>query len=91
MWAVTPLLGVNDSLEDAEALAEMALEFTARTDGLRPRISLVPYNTICDDDPYQRVPIDKEGKIPSSRGINILVWKVKQIHSCTFFVRNSLL
>jgi hypothetical protein len=61
MWAVTPLSGVNDSVEDAEALAEMALEFTERTNGIRPRISLVPYNSISAQDPYQRVPVDKEG------------------------------
>ncbi|HLK37517.1 MAG TPA: radical SAM protein [Polyangiaceae bacterium] len=45
LWAVTPLAGVNDTEEDARALAERAAEFQRAT-GVRPRVSVVPYNTI---------------------------------------------
>jgi 23S rRNA (adenine2503-C2)-methyltransferase len=55
MWAVTPLAGVNDSDEDARALAELVGAFAART-GVRPRVSVVPYNAIGapGDDPFAR-------------------------------------
>jgi 23S rRNA (adenine2503-C2)-methyltransferase len=54
MWAVTPLAGVNDTAEDARALARLARQFAEQT-GLRPRISLVPYNQIDDTaDPFAR-------------------------------------
>ena len=53
MWAVTPLAGVNDSLDDAHALADRALQFTARA-GIRPRISVIPYNSIGANDPFTR-------------------------------------
>ena len=43
MWAVTPLDGVNDSDDDALALAALAKSFTARA-GVRPRISVIPFN-----------------------------------------------
>jgi 23S rRNA (adenine2503-C2)-methyltransferase len=56
MWAVTPLAGVNDTEQDAEALVDLARRFTART-GVRPRISVVPYNAI-----------DELGRDPFSRG-----------------------
>ena len=61
LWAVTPLLGVNDDAADAEALAALAHDFTRRTGGIRPRISVVPYNAIAEeDDPYSRVPLERE-------------------------------
>jgi 23S rRNA (adenine2503-C2)-methyltransferase len=47
MWAVTPLAGENDTVDDARALADRALAF-ARATGVRPRISLIPYNAIAD-------------------------------------------
>jgi 23S rRNA (adenine2503-C2)-methyltransferase len=55
LWAVTLLSGVNDSDDDARALAALARRFredTART----PRISVIPYNRIADDtsDPFRR-------------------------------------
>jgi 23S rRNA (adenine2503-C2)-methyltransferase len=56
MWAVTPLAGVNDTEQDAQALADLAQRFAART-GVRPRISIVPYNAI-----------DEVGRDPFSRG-----------------------
>jgi 23S rRNA (adenine2503-C2)-methyltransferase len=53
MWAVTPLAGVNDTQEDARALAERARSFEART-GIRARVSIVPYNAIGEPDPFTR-------------------------------------
>jgi 23S rRNA (adenine2503-C2)-methyltransferase len=53
MWAVTPLAGVNDSPEDARALADRALRF-AKDAGVRPRISVIPYNAIGEGDPFVR-------------------------------------
>jgi 23S rRNA (adenine2503-C2)-methyltransferase len=56
MWAVTPLEGINDTDEDAAALAELVRVFAQRT-GVRPRLSVVPYNAI-----------DAEGRDPYARG-----------------------
>jgi 23S rRNA (adenine2503-C2)-methyltransferase len=55
MWALTPLAGVNDTADDARALAERARRFEART-GVRPRVSVVPYNSIdvAGSDPFER-------------------------------------
>jgi 23S rRNA (adenine2503-C2)-methyltransferase len=53
MWAVTLLAGVNDSDDDARLLAERAVAFEAAS-GRRPRISIIPYNAIGDDDPFKR-------------------------------------
>jgi 23S rRNA (adenine2503-C2)-methyltransferase len=41
MWAVTPLAGVNDTDDDARALAELVRGFERRA-GVRPRVSIVP-------------------------------------------------
>jgi 23S rRNA (adenine2503-C2)-methyltransferase len=56
MWALTPLAGVNDTDEDARALSELVRSFEARS-GVRPRVSVVPYNSI-----------DEIGRDPFSRG-----------------------
>jgi 23S rRNA (adenine2503-C2)-methyltransferase len=53
MWAVTPLAGVNDSPEDGRALAERARVFAERA-GVRPRVSVIPYNPIGEGDPFER-------------------------------------
>jgi 23S rRNA (adenine2503-C2)-methyltransferase len=55
MWAVTPLAGVNDTEDDARALAERARSFEQRA-GVRPRVSVVPYNAIDEAgaDPFAR-------------------------------------
>jgi 23S rRNA (adenine2503-C2)-methyltransferase len=45
MWAVTPLAGINDSEEDARALARYADRFFQKT-GLRPQIRMILYNPI---------------------------------------------
>ena len=55
MWAVTLLAGVNDSDDDARALAARSLAFSEAT-GRRPRISLLDYNSIGDGDPFLRSP-----------------------------------
>jgi 23S rRNA (adenine2503-C2)-methyltransferase len=77
MWAVTLLDGVNDGDEDAAALVERVTAFTAAT-GLRPRISIVAYNSIGDGgggpDPFRRSPREAAfravlaaAKLPSHR------------------------
>jgi 23S rRNA (adenine2503-C2)-methyltransferase len=55
MWAVTPLAGINDLDADAFALASRARRFEGAT-GIRPRISVVPYNAIDEAwrDPFER-------------------------------------
>ncbi len=52
MWAVTLLRDVNDLDEDAHALAAAARSF-AESSGVRPRISVIPFNAI-DGDPFTR-------------------------------------
>jgi 23S rRNA (adenine2503-C2)-methyltransferase len=53
MWAVTLLAGTNDSKDDALALAARAKRFHART-GQKPRLSIIAYNSIGDEDPFTR-------------------------------------
>jgi 23S rRNA (adenine2503-C2)-methyltransferase len=48
LWAVTLLEGVNDAEDHAHALATLALRFRGDT-GFFPRISVIPYNRIADD------------------------------------------
>ncbi|HEX5656923.1 MAG TPA: 23S rRNA (adenine(2503)-C(2))-methyltransferase RlmN [Polyangiales bacterium] len=60
MWAVTPLSEVNDSFEDGAALGQTARAFWERT-GIRPRLSVIPYNSIGDDDPFQRASDERYG------------------------------
>jgi 23S rRNA (adenine2503-C2)-methyltransferase len=65
MLAVTLLRGVNDSPEDAAALAALVLDFTARA-GVRPRLTLIPYNSIGgesegDAEPFERCDAAAEG------------------------------
>ena len=61
MWAVTLLLGVNDTVEDAHALASLAEAFHVRT-GRWPGVSIVPYNRIGpdDSDPFRRTTDENE-------------------------------
>ena len=47
MWAITLLAGVNDSDDDARALAVLATKFAADT-GRTPRISIIAYNASSD-------------------------------------------
>src|SRR5262249_29148327 len=53
MWALTLLGGVNDTVDDARALAAQAQPFAAQT-GVRPRLSIIAYNPIGADDPFVR-------------------------------------
>ncbi len=53
MWALTLLEGRNDSPEHARALADRAKRFETAA-GVRPRISLIPYNSISTHDPFTR-------------------------------------
>jgi inorganic pyrophosphatase len=55
MWAITLLAGINDSDDDARALADRVLAFALRT-GRRPRISVLDYNAIGGHDPFVRSP-----------------------------------
>lgn len=54
MFAYTLLANANDSDEDAVALAEVCRSF-ATANGVRPRLSLIPYNSIAsgeEADPF---------------------------------------
>ena len=64
MWAVTLLSGVNDTVADAEALADQVIAFRERT-GKNPRLTVIPYNAIDDGpegqpDPFLRTSDDRE-------------------------------
>ncbi len=78
LWAVTPLAGVNDSFEDGAALGETARSFWERT-GKRPRISVIPYNAIGGDDPYQRT---SEAQLAEfTRGVSSTGYRTHQRYS----------
>jgi len=53
MFAITLLAGVNTTDEDVEALSTLLRSFRERT-GVSPRLSLVPYNPIGENDPFAR-------------------------------------
>jgi 23S rRNA (adenine2503-C2)-methyltransferase len=55
MWALTLLEGVNDTEDDARALADLTRGFASRA-GVRARVSVVPYNAIGEagNDPFVR-------------------------------------
>jgi 23S rRNA (adenine2503-C2)-methyltransferase len=59
MWAITLLAGVNDSDEDAAALAARTRAFAERT-GRRPRLSIIPYNSLGQDDPFTRSSAERQ-------------------------------
>lgn len=61
MFAVTLLRRVNDTDEDAHALAELVLGFRERT-GKFPRLSVIPYNAIDEGerDPFSRTDDERE-------------------------------
>ncbi|MEJ7732600.1 MAG: radical SAM protein [Polyangiaceae bacterium] len=87
MWALTLLAGHNDSDEDAAALADLAIAFAAEH-GIRPRLSLVPYNEIAvgsepnsapsplDDEPFARSAPERLAAfraVLSARGLGSIV------------------
>lgn len=53
LWAVALLDGTNDGPEHARALAERVHAFTTRA-GVRPRLTIIPYNPIGPGDPFKR-------------------------------------
>jgi len=59
LWALTLLAEVNDSRDHALALAGLALGFAARA-RVRPRISIVPYNSIGTPEPFSRSSPERE-------------------------------
>jgi 23S rRNA (adenine2503-C2)-methyltransferase len=65
MWAVTLLAGVNDSDEDARALAVLAKQFAADT-GRTPRISIIAYNA-SPGDAFMRS--DREAEYRAALGL----------------------
>ena len=58
MWAVALLDGVNDSDDHARALADRARAFAAEV-GVRPRLSIIPYNDT-GDGRFRRSPPARE-------------------------------
>lgn len=68
MFAVTPLEDENDHDEDALALAALVQRFVRET-GVRPRVSVVPYNRIASDgtDPFRR-----QGDARATRFLSVL-------------------
>lgn len=78
LWAYTPLAGVNDSFEDGAALGETARAFWERT-GVRPRISLIPYNSIGDDDPFTRTSDSQQSEL--ARGVSSTGYRTHQRYS----------
>jgi 23S rRNA (adenine2503-C2)-methyltransferase len=74
MFAYTLLEDVNDAAEDAEALADVVLEFEQSHD-VRPRLSLIPYNTI-GDDRFRRAASERLGTFRDrlgARGVGSIV------------------
>jgi 23S rRNA (adenine2503-C2)-methyltransferase len=74
MWAYTLLAGTNDDESAASALADTILAFDART-GIRPRLSLIPYNPVAGAD-FERSCDDalaRFRKILSARGVGSIV------------------
>jgi 23S rRNA (adenine2503-C2)-methyltransferase len=71
MWAITPLAGVNDTAEDALALGELVRSFTTRT-GIRPRVSVVPYNEIdaVGRDPFARGDVGAFRALLTANGVH---------------------
>lgn len=63
MWALTLLADVNDSEADAHALADLIEDFSERA-GHRPRLTLIPYNSIDlgGEDPFKRTSSERENR-----------------------------
>jgi 23S rRNA (adenine2503-C2)-methyltransferase len=61
LFAYTLLASVNDTPDDARALAALVTRF-ADAYGKRPRLSLIPYNAIGAKDPYERTDAAAEAR-----------------------------
>jgi 23S rRNA (adenine2503-C2)-methyltransferase len=72
MFALTLLEGKNDSDEDAHAIADFAIDFKARA-GIGARLSLIPYNTIGEDDFTRSTRLDAFRTIVRERGVGTIV------------------
>ncbi|MBK9263709.1 MAG: radical SAM protein [Polyangiaceae bacterium] len=76
MFAYTLLANENDSDEDAIALADLCRSF-AETNGVRPRLSLIPYNSIAsagEVDPFSpSTRLDAFRAALLSRGVGAIV------------------
>ncbi|MBV9949012.1 MAG: radical SAM protein [Myxococcales bacterium] len=74
MWALTLLAGVNDTQEDARALVALAGAFASDT-GVRPRVSVVPYNAIAPeaDDPFARADVARFVETLAGLGLRVHV------------------
>ena len=68
MWAVTLLAGVNDSDDDARALAAIATKFAAGT-GRAPRISIIAYNASSDSGGDAFMRSDREVEYRAALGL----------------------
>jgi 23S rRNA (adenine2503-C2)-methyltransferase len=72
MWAITLLAGVNDSDDDARAIAERARAFAAET-GRTPRLSIIAYNGSGPGerggDPFQRTTPEREAAFRAALGM----------------------
>jgi 23S rRNA (adenine2503-C2)-methyltransferase len=76
---VTPLAGVNDSFDDGAALGTSARAFWQRT-GVRPRISVIPYNSIDSEaDPFTRASAAQLAEF--TRGIATTGYRTHQRYS----------
>ena len=61
MWAVTLLAGINDTVDDASALADLVAMFRQRTNA-SPRVSVIPYNSIDDGPAGEADPFARSGE-----------------------------
>jgi 23S rRNA (adenine2503-C2)-methyltransferase len=68
LGAIPRRAGVNDSDDDARVLAERARAFEATT-GRRPRLSIIPYNSIGADDPFTRSAPEREAAFRAALGM----------------------
>ena len=72
LFAYTPLEGVNDTDEDAEALAVLLGAFAVQA-GTGARLTLIPYNRENSQDPYER-------QSPASRARFLAALRARGLH-----------
>lgn len=59
LWALTLLHEINDTPEQADAVASFAQAFASQA-GFLPQLSIIPYNAIGQADPYRRTTPERE-------------------------------